>query len=418
MKNKDRHDDFLYLKRSESENLMAESEMLVEAGDKLMDNKDFLGAHDSYTAAIGLNPLNAVAFHKRGWSKAHNGDIHGELEDWNKAIEIQPDFAQAFADRAVAKTTLKDYNGALTDASEAVRLNPELKILLDPIAANIISRMELISNQENSEKPSVIVDDMLIDMGPSRREFLRNVTLIGVTTMMTGLLSACTTARPAGLKSNVKWGMIIDLKKCVGCKACTIACKVENHTPPGVAYNVVIEEEMGVYPYNKKVFTPRPCMQCENSACTTVCPVKASYHRDDGIVVVDYDKCIGCKYCIAACPYGARSFDFGYNYGENNEYAWENTAGPEYGQYRTRDKHASPIGNVRKCTFCVHRVSNGIAPACATTCMGRAIYFGNLADPEAKCMAQGVKLQKLLATRSYMRLKEELGNEPRVYYLT
>ncbi|MFN3940132.1 MAG: 4Fe-4S dicluster domain-containing protein, partial [Chitinophagales bacterium] len=215
-----------------------------------------------------------------------------------------------------------------------------------------------------------------------------------------------------------KWGMIIDLKKCVGCKACTVACKVENHTPPGVAYNVVLEQETGVYPHNKKTFLPRPCMHCEKSSCTSVCPVKATYIRDDGIVVVDYDKCIGCKYCIAACPYGARSFDFGYNYSDNGDLPWENEPSPEYGQHRYREEHKSPEGNVRKCTFCMHRIYNGVGPACATTCMGHAIYFGNLEDPDARCLVHDVNLQNLLATRNYFRLKEELGNEPRVYYLT
>ena len=130
--------------------------------------------------------------------------------------------------------------------------------------------------------------------------------------------------------------MIIDLKRCVGCKACTVACKAENHTPPGVAYNVVLEEESGTYPYNKKVFIPRPCMQCERSSCTMVCPVSATYHREDGIVVVDYDKCIGCRYCIASCPYGARSFDYGHNYSEDLSNPWEQQPSPEYGQHRKR----------------------------------------------------------------------------------
>lgn len=254
--------------------------------------------------------------------------------------------------------------------------------------------------------------------GNDRRDFLKKITLMGVATVTASLLAGCSDKKLAGGKKGVKWGMIIDLNRCVGCKACTIACKAENHTPPGVAYNVVIEKETGIYPYNKKTFLSRPCMQCEKSSCTMVCPVSATYHREDGIVVVDYDKCIGCKYCIAACPYGARSFDYGHNYSEDLSNPWEQQPSPEYGQHRKRENHESPIGNVRKCTFCLHRITNGIAPACSTTCMGHAIHFGNLADQDAKCMAHGENLQELLATRNYMRLKEEIGNEPRVYYLT
>jgi molybdopterin-containing oxidoreductase family iron-sulfur binding subunit len=218
-------------------------------------------------------------------------------------------------------------------------------------------------------------------------------------------------------EAQVRWGMVIDLKRCVGCKACTIACKAENHTPPGVAYNVVMEEEVGEYPNVSRRFLPRPCMQCANSSCTLVCPTGATYHRPDGIVAIDYDKCIGCRYCIAACPYGARSFDYGHNYADDLT-PHEKQPSPEYGQYRTREPGKSPIGNVRKCTFCLHRLANALNPACAETCIGHAIHFGNLADPDARCRIHGEKLRELLASRYSMRLKEDLGNEPAVYYLT
>jgi molybdopterin-containing oxidoreductase family iron-sulfur binding subunit len=247
-----------------------------------------------------------------------------------------------------------------------------------------------------------------------RRDFLK-AAVCGITA--TAVLSGCETEIEKRSKSSVIWGMVIDLRRCVGCKACAIACKAENHTPPGVAYNVVLEEEMGEYPHLTRRFISRPCMQCANSSCTKVCPTSATYHRADGIVAIDYDKCIGCRYCIAACPYGARSFDYGHNYGVEKLTPHEAEPSPEYAEYRPRESGKSPIGNARKCTFCLHRVMKKMPPACAVTCMGYAIHFGNLKDPKATCMVHGENLRELLATRNWMRLKEELDNQPSVYYL-
>ena len=238
----------------------------------------------------------------------------------------------------------------------------------------------------------------------TRRDFLKRAGLTAAAGAMAGPQAA-----EAASKFDVQWAMVIDLKKCVGCRACTVACKAENHTPPGVAYNVVMEEEIGTYPNVTRRFIPRPCMHCENSSCTKVCPTQATYHRPDGIVVVDYDKCIGCRFCVSACPYGARSFDFGENY-HDEPTPYDKQPSPEYGEYRKRKKGQSPIGNVRKCTFCLHRITKGLKPACVETCIGRAYTFGNLNDPNSE-------VSKLLAQRAHFRLKEELGNRPRVYYL-
>jgi Fe-S-cluster-containing hydrogenase component 2 len=116
--------------------------------------------------------------------------------------------------------------------------------------------------------------------------------------------------------SERRWVMVIDLRRCIGCHACTVACVAENKLPPGVVYRPVMTEEIGTYPNVTMKFLPRPCMQCEKSPCTEVCPVNATYHNEEGIVVVDYEQCIGCRACMAACPYGARTFDFGYTYTE------------------------------------------------------------------------------------------------------
>lgn len=220
-----------------------------------------------------------------------------------------------------------------------------------------------------------------------------------------------------------RWVMVIDLRKCVGCHACTIACVAENHLPPGVVYRPVLEEEIGTFPNVTKRFMPRPCMQCDNPPCTTVCPVNATYKDENGVVVVDYDQCIGCRYCVTACPYAARTFDFGEMYSAGGPEENETMVGPVAGQYETatnyeygeervrKEGEESPIGNVRKCHFCLHRLEKGMLPACTTTCMGRATYFGDANDPDSL-------VSDLIASPNVMRLKEELGTEPRVYYLT
>lgn len=207
-----------------------------------------------------------------------------------------------------------------------------------------------------------------------------------------------------------RWGMVIDLQKCVGCDSCTVACKAENRTPPGVTYNVVVEEETGTFPNVRHVNIPRPCMQCDDPPCVAVCPVNATYKADDGTVVIDHERCIGCRYCITACPYGARSFDFGEHYDQEMQAAGAVTA-PEWGVDRgQRSGMRAPIGTVRKCTFCMHRTARGEEPACVETCIGDARYFGDLDDPDSV-------VAKMAASPRAFRLREEVGTNPRVYYL-
>ncbi len=211
-----------------------------------------------------------------------------------------------------------------------------------------------------------------------------------------------------------KWIMVIDQQKCIGCYACNMSCNAENNLPPGVLYRPVPKEEVGEFPHVRMIFTPRPCMHCNNPPCTPVCPVKATWKREDGIVVVDYDVCIGCRNCIAACPYNSRTSDFGEFYGHKTPETmlYETRPNFEYGKEWKRwpKKHASPMGNARKCHFCLHRIREGMLPACVTTCLGGATYFGDYGDKKSM-------VHELIASGRVHRLKESLGTDPSVYYL-
>lgn len=222
-----------------------------------------------------------------------------------------------------------------------------------------------------------------------------------------------------------RWIMVIDTRKCVGCDACTIGCVAENKLPPGVVYRPVVKQEFGEFPNVQIRFTPRPCMQCEEPPCVPVCPVKATWRRPDGITIIDYDKCIGCRYCLTACPYGARTSDFGESYtGEmalggidgpgspvmGPEAPWEQLPNFEYGKNWDRSDHQSPMGNARKCHFCLHRLEVGQLPVCVTTCIGRATYFGDANDPESV-------VSGLIAKNQVQTLLPHKGTKPRVFYI-
>lgn len=215
-----------------------------------------------------------------------------------------------------------------------------------------------------------------------------------------------------------RWVMLIDLRKCVGCHACTVACVSENKLPPKMHYRPVYEYEQGQYPKVSRTFLPRPCMQCDNPPCVEACPVKgeATWKETSGIgagiVKINYAKCIGCGQCVPACPYGARTMDAG-------EYHTAATPAPqkyelmpsfEYGKQWPRSGKNQPIGNARKCHFCVHRLANGMLPQCITTCIGRAGYFGDDNDPESL-------VAKVKKANQVQVLKEDKGTKPRVYYI-
>lgn len=256
----------------------------------------------------------------------------------------------------------------------------------------------------------------------ARREFLKKLALMTGAAAAGGTIASTvfqgcgiTTRSASSTWDGVKrrYGMVIDTKKCINCKSCTIACKSENATPPGVSYTVVLEErdkETG-----KLVFYSKPCFHCSVPSCVKVCPTGATYKRqEDGIVVVDYDRCIGCRYCISACPYGSRYMDYGDRYQVTDEPNKYDLPSVEYHEYRPTNGSDSTKGVVRKCNFCLHMQNEKgeytDIPACVKTCVGKALHFGDFNDPNSD-------VSKLLEERQHIRLKEELGNEPNVYYL-
>jgi molybdopterin-containing oxidoreductase family iron-sulfur binding subunit len=200
--------------------------------------------------------------------------------------------------------------------------------------------------------------------------------------------------------------MVIDLKRCYGCYACVLACKVKNHTPPNVFWARLLKGERGTYPNARRQALPVLCMQCDEPSCVDACPTGATFKRDDGIVVVDKDTCMGCKSCIMACPYGAR-----YSVEEWESYFPDGLPVSEYEEFC---KHAweekSGVGVATKCDFCLDEISNGGQPACVKACPANARTFGDLDDETSEASVLIMKYRG-------EQLNPELGNEPKVFYL-
>jgi len=190
-------------------------------------------------------------------------------------------------------------------------------------------------------------------------------------------------------RPDTKWAMLIDLRRCTACKSCTAGCVAEQKSPPGVIYRPVYEEESGTFPNVKRRFTPRPCLQCDNPPCVAACPNKgenkATWKAKNGIVMINYEQCIGCGRCVIACPYKARTLDSGAFYTDSTPKIEDYETAPswEYSRKLARQKNQSPIGNARKCHFCIHRLKQGMVPMCVSTCICRANFFGNPEDKES-----------------------------------
>jgi molybdopterin-containing oxidoreductase family iron-sulfur binding subunit len=216
--------------------------------------------------------------------------------------------------------------------------------------------------------------------------------------------------------------MVIDLDRCTGCQACVMACKAENNIPAVgsqearkrrvISWMQVLMETDEQHHGESMRFVPRPCLQCDDPPCTKVCPVYATYRNAEGIVAQIYARCIGCRFCMAACPYNAKYF---------NWHTYQKEAPGQNPDVSLRDK-----GVVEKCTFCHHRLQKvrqralaekrefdpgEYVPACAEACPAQAIVFGDLADPLSE-------VTKLARSPRAFKLQEELGTKPKVIYLT
>lgn len=202
-----------------------------------------------------------------------------------------------------------------------------------------------------------------------------------------------------------KWVMVIDLAKCDGCKNCTVECNKMHNTPPDREWMRVfrMQDAHHTAPY----WFPKPCFHCDNPPCTKVCPVGATFKRQDGIVLIDNERCIGCRFCMAACPYSTRFFNWGR---PQNPSSPDSTYSPETGFPRR-------IGTVEKCDFCPEMAQAGTLPGCVKNCHMGALYFGDENEDAVTNSDETVRLSKLLEERAGYRYLEELGTEPRVYYL-
>jgi molybdopterin-containing oxidoreductase family iron-sulfur binding subunit len=252
----------------------------------------------------------------------------------------------------------------------------------------------------------------------NRRDFLKiSGGVVGLAVLSSPI--AYTLSRFRGKTSKEKatdnaisqWCMVIDLRKCEGCVTidqppqCTQACIAMHFVPEGQKWIEVYKREQ---PGGGSYYMPTPCYQCENAPCVKVCPVKATYHNEEGIVLIDHERCIGCRLCMAACPYQRRFFN------------WDKPDLPPaaaFVKYSPDFPVPAKKGTVIKCMFCSHLLKIGKLPGCVEGCPMKAIYMGDLNRDTISNGVEVVKLSKFLDENNAYHYKEELGTQPRVWYL-
>lgn len=250
----------------------------------------------------------------------------------------------------------------------------------------------------------------------SRRAVLRSLVAMGAATSFTALAGGHVAAlvdqldelapdhgsSATGVKR--RWAMVIDLRRCDGCERCTEACQAAHYLEPEQTW-------LKVYPLRTSAgteyFMPRLCMHCEDAPCLMVCPVGASFRTAEGVVLVDQDRCIGCRLCMSACPYEARYFN------------WIEPTKRPPGDVPPTPEYPAPQrkGTVGKCTFCVHQTSRGELPSCVAACGMEAIYIGDIDADVATNGAETVRLSAFLQEHHAVRFREELNTGPRVWYI-
>lgn len=222
-------------------------------------------------------------------------------------------------------------------------------------------------------------------MDISKRQFLQKMGVVTAGAALVPLADAGIAFGPQRHEGSDehRYAMLIDLRRCIGCQSCTVSCTIENQTPQGAFRTTVSQYQVQLTHSDAvtNVLLPRLCNHCDNPPCVPVCPVQATFQRKDGIVVIDNTRCVGCAYCVQACPYDARFIN-----------------------------HTTQTAD--KCTFCAHRLEVGLLPACVESCVGGARIIGDLKDPHSR-------ISQMLATHrdAIKVLKPENKTSPHVFYL-
>lgn len=204
-----------------------------------------------------------------------------------------------------------------------------------------------------------------------------------------------------------RWVLAFDLRLCDGCRRCTHACQEMHHLGDDLEYIKVYERHTAA---GQKYYMPVACMMCQNAPCHRVCPTGATFYNDEGLVLIDQDRCIGCRACIAACPYDSRYFNFESAQPEPDaEVGWPES--PSFPGYQER-------GTVGKCAFCAHLLADGTLPACVEACTMGAIYIGDWERDLASNGRETVQLSEFLRDNDAWRFKEELNTQPSVFYIS